>query len=431
MILLTLGAPASAQDDADALLADVDAARIAVISDGDFLASTYADAALAPFGRHADLLTVFTVKGGRVARSSIPVSNSVTAAPEVLAASPDGRTFYVVDRLARATPEARRTPDLAPGRRLTAIRADEQGALSVLATKTVPPSSEALAVSPDGAWLAIVGNEEARSTITLVPLSDGAPGEPITFAASALGLTGNGRGPRGGIMLTNVQWHPNGQALAVNDTGGGRVALFRFEGGRAPRLTLWGVPVASGRDPFVGRFTPDGRFYLTSEWGRDLGATDLDHRIPRAAGKLGVIRLGGDGGHRRIGAIDTGHSPEGLAISPNGRLIATVNMRGTVFPPGAPRFTREASVTLIAFDPDSGTACRLVDMPFEGVLPEGASFDASGRHLLVTVFEGHRGAPEQAGIDVFRIDPAQNVARLVRLGRVPTAHGAHHVAIAR
>lgn len=429
VFLLALAAPAAARHSQEGPLSDVAASRIAVISDGDFLASTYADGMLAPYGRHRDLLTLLTLRDGRITRTSIEVSNSVTAAPEVLAAAPDGQTFYVVDRLDRATPAARRTPDLSPGRTLTAIRADEHGALSVLATRTVAAFSEALAISPDGAWLAIVGNEETRSTLTLVPLQDGAPGEPIVLDAVTLGLTGNGDGPRGGMTLTNVQWRPDGRALAINDTGGGRVAFFHIGDGGPPRVTAWGAPVASGKDPFVGRFTPDGRFYLTSEWGRDLSATALDQRIPQTAGKLGVIRLEAHGEHQRLGGVETGLSPEGIAISPDGRLIATVNMRGTAFPPVSPRFTREASVTLLAFNPATGAAHALSETRFEGVLPEGASFDASGHHLLVTVFEGHAGALNQAGLEVFRVERDGVEPRLRALGRFAAPHGAHHVVV--
>lgn len=426
--LLALAIPASAQDTGDALLAQLNATRVAVISDGDFLASTYADAELAPHGRYGDVLTLFTRVDGRIIRSSVEVSNSVTAAPEILVASPDGRMLYAVDRLARATPEARRTPDLAPGRTLTVARADEAGTLSIAATREIPPSSEGLALSPDGRWLAVVGNDAQRATLAIVPLRDGLPGEPVVFDVANLGLTGTGEGPRSGLTLTNVQWRPDGRALAVNDNTGGRVAFFRFEAGEQPNLSAWGAPVATGPDPFVGRFTPNGRFYLTSEWGRDFAAADLDGRLPTTPGTLGVTRLDEDGQHERVREIATDSNPEGIAISPDGRLIATVNMRSTLFP-GQPRFTREATVTLLAFDPGTGDAQKLSDTPFEGVLPEGATFDVDGGHLLVTVFQGHEGQADQAGLVVFRVDRSGETPRLVQAGRIAAPHGVHHVVV--
>lgn len=426
--LLAIAIPASAQEADDTLLAQLAASRVAVISDGDFLASTYADAVLAPHGRYRDVLTVFTRRNGEIVRSTIEMSNSVTAAPEILAASPDGRTFYAVDRLARTTPQTQRTPDLAPGRTLTVVRADEAGTLSIAATREIPPSSEGLALSPDGRWLAIVGNDPQRSTLTIVPLQDGLPAEPVVFDVATLGLTGAGEGPRRGLTLTNVQWHPDGSALAVNDNTGGRVAFFRFEAGEQPLLTAWGAPVAAGADPFVGRFTPNGRFYLTSEWGRNFAASDLDGRLPTTPGTLGVTRVDDGGTHERIGAVATDSNPEGIAVSPDGRLVATVNMRSTTFP-GQPRFTREATVTLLALDPETGAARKLADTPFEGVLPEGATFDTDGRHLLVTVFQGHEGQADQAGLVVFRVEGTGTDARLVPVGRVAGPHGVHHVVV--
>ena len=134
--------------------------------------------------------------------------------------------------------------------------------------------------------------------------------------------------------------------------------------------------------------------------------------------------------HRVVGdAVPTDVSAEGLAISPDGRLVATVNMRGTAFPPDSPRFQREASITLLAFDPATGRLRKLADHPFEAALPEGGSFDAGGRHFLATVFQYHDGAPG-GGIEVFRVVDG-GAPRLERLGRLPMPHGVHHVAIAR
>lgn len=429
LALLTMATSAGAQEAGDQPLRGVAASRIVTVSDGDFLASTYGDANLAPYGRYQDVLTVLTRRGDRFEPQAISVSNSVSAAPEVLAVAPDGRTFYVVDRQAPPTPGARTTADLAAGRTLTAVQTGSDGRLSVLATRQVAPSSEALAINADGSWLAIVGNEERRSVITLVPLTDGVPGEPVIIDAGELGLGVEGTGPRGGMLLTNVQWRADGTVLAINDAGRNRIAFFRFTDGATPRLVPWGDPVTTGRDPFVGRFSADGRFYITSEWGRDFAGRDLNSRIPTTPGTLGVTRLSDDGRHARVGETRVGNSPEGIAISPDGRLIATVNMRSTAFPTDAQRFTREASVSLVSFDPESGALSNWGETFFEGVLPEGASFDATGEYLLVTVFQGHQGQRDQSGLAVFRVEAKNGRMSLVEQGRHALPHGVHHVVV--
>jgi hypothetical protein len=60
-------------------------------------------------------------------------------------------------------------------------------------------------------------------------------------------------------------------------------------------------------------------------------------------------------------------------------------MRGTVFPKNSPRFTRQASLSLMTLDRHSGRLTKIDDYPFEGILPEDAAFDASGNGLAVAV----------------------------------------------
>jgi hypothetical protein len=240
------------------------------------------------------------------------------------------------------------------------------------------------------------------------------------------------------VTATNVHWHPSGRFLAVNINSQDSVAFFEVvEAGDGLALSPWGNVVETGRDPMVGRFTPDGRFYITSDWGRDLEATTLDGRIPRKPSGLSVVRFAdaatqsGGPRHERVATATTDRSAEGLAVSRDGRLIATVNMRDTAFL-GSPRHEREATVTLLTLDPENGAVEKIADYPFEGVLPEGGTFDLAGDHFLATVFHGHEGAgPETGpGLEVFRVVKGERPS-LERLGRIPLPHGVHHVDVAR
>lgn len=196
------------------------------------------------------------------------------------------------------------------------------------------------------------------------------------------------------MTATNVQWHPSGRALAVNVNTQDRSAFFTVaddEGSWV--LRPWGAPIVVGKDPFVGRFTPDGR-------------------------------------HAVVDTAESGPSAEGLAVSPDGRMVATVNMGGSVFLPSSRRFRQDASVTLLRLDPNTGRIARVAQHPLTGSLPEGGAFDRTGEHFVATVFQGHNGtAPAKGpGLEVFRV--SQEPASALRsLGRVPLPHGAHHVDI--
>ncbi|SCB32175.1 hypothetical protein [Rhizobium multihospitium] len=101
-LAVTLGCAASlnaaATETAD-LLRRISAGTVAAISDGDFVGKTYATGLLAPAdGDYRDLLTVLSIVDGNVVTGTLPVSNSVTAAPEILALTSGGRTAFVTER---------------------------------------------------------------------------------------------------------------------------------------------------------------------------------------------------------------------------------------------------------------------------------------------------------------------------------------------
>lgn len=408
--------------------------RIVTISDGDYVAATYADGVLAPAeAGHRDLLSTVRVRGGEIEVRHVEVSNSVTAAPEVLALTPGGGTAFVTERLRPRRAGDSRSHQLPPGDRLFAVAIPDAGAPTVADTVTIAPSPEALAVSPDGTSIAVVSNTAEAALLQLVPWRGAGFGEPVRYDLAALGITGTADAPRGGVLATNVQWHPSGRALAVNITSQNRVAFFGVDGSPAGGTTLrpWGAPVPTGADPFVGRFTPDGRHYVTSDWGRNLNTTDLAERIPATRSKVGVIRLGELGTtaeHRVTASAESDKSAEGLAISPDGRYIATVNMRGTALPADSANHDETASVSLLRLDPDTGSLTKIGDYPLDGVLPEGGAFDPSGQYFLATVFQGRDSDGPGSGVQVFRVGPDESPG-LTPVQHIPLPHGVHHVAV--
>jgi hypothetical protein len=438
-LLCTAASQAFAQE-IPAFAKDISAGTIAAISDGEFFGRTYYDRRLTPAEAGLrDILTILSISDGRITKAELSVSNSVTAAPEILELMPDGRTAFVVERLGQRPAGGKTIDDLPPGTRLFAIDLADKSAPRIAATAEVGAFPEALGVSPDGRRVAVVSNTPEASLLQIVDYAKGGFGEVSSFNLADLGITGQASTPRGGVTATNVNWHPSGRFMAVNITTQDRVAFFEIvtENGKVS-VKPWGEPVAVGRDPFVGRFTPDGRFYLTSDWGRDFAATTLDGRIPTKPGAVSVIRIAdpeassAEARHEKIGSTETDRSAEGIAISPDGRFVATVNMRDTAFPPDSGRFDRDGTVTLLSFDPSSGALAKIRNYPFEGVLPEGGTFDLTGDHFLASVFHGHTGVTPQAGagIEVFRVVKGDSPA-LQRLGRIPLAHGVHHVDVSR
>jgi hypothetical protein len=401
--------------------------RMVVLHDGDHAASTYADGVLAPVtAGYRDLLSTVTLAEGDVRTGAVEVSNSVTAAPEVLALSPDGVTAFVAERLGQRQAGDSTAADLEPGNRLFAVDVGDRSAPSLAGEVRIAQSPEALAVSPDGSTVAVVSNTPDASVLTLIPWHPTGFGQPRMFDLAALGITGSQPAPRGGVLATNVQWHPGGRVLAVNIDSQNRVAFFDVTP-QAAEVSPWGS-VQTGPDPFVGRFTPDGSYYLTSNWGRNLATTSLAERLPTGPSTITVIEVGAPGrapAHRVVATAESDKSAEGLAVSPDGAWVATVNMRGSALPDDAPGADRDASVSLLRLDPDTGGLQKVGDYPLAGVLPEGGAFDPSGRYFVATVFDG-RPDTDGSGLQVYELGPAEDPG-LTPVQRVDLPHGAHHI----
>ena len=78
-------ASASAQHVYMTALDGVAAQRIVTTADADHVASTYADGRLNPDPEPVDSLTILDPSDGTWRMTSVPISNSVNAAPEILA----------------------------------------------------------------------------------------------------------------------------------------------------------------------------------------------------------------------------------------------------------------------------------------------------------------------------------------------------------
>ncbi len=164
---------------------------------------------------------------------------------EAVQGSPDGRTAFVVERLKQRAPGATAVKDLVAGNRLFAVDLSEPSEPKMTATAQIADVPESVAISADGRHLAVVSNTPEASYLQIVAFSDGRFGDVKRFDLAELGVRGTAFGPRGGVTATNVQWHPGGDALAVNINTQNGVAFFRL--GDQP--TLWGNVVEVGAIP--------------------------------------------------------------------------------------------------------------------------------------------------------------------------------------
>ncbi|MEL6977440.1 MAG: hypothetical protein AAGM38_02030 [Pseudomonadota bacterium] len=413
---------------------DFEARFIVVASDADMVASAYVDGDLGPReGR--DALSVIALDGDPRAwrAASVEVSNSVAGPPAVVDVTADGRFAIVVESWTPRPdgPGPHRFSDLAQGDRMFVVDLADPATPEVVQTIETFERPDAVRIAPSGDLVAVTYHPSgagAETPLALYPFADGRLGAPATPVIEDWDLNAG--------RLIDVDWHPTEPVLALLDERG---ATLRFaEVGADRSLTPFGNVVAIERAPYRVEFTPDGRHAVANAlyWGEDIAGRWIE--APR--GSVLTVRMNAETSeegarHALVSRVTTGVSPEGLAVSPDGRWVATTNLERSYLPYDDPRITWHSSITLAALDPETGVLTHKGEFPYDGILPEAAVFDNSSAYLAVVTYDHFDDRRDGGSVDFWRIDADPLEPQTVRLVKtehsVPVARGAHSAAIAR
>jgi DNA-binding beta-propeller fold protein YncE len=175
-----------------------------------------------------------------------------------------------------------------------------------------------------------------------------------------------------GEQVSHVVFTPDGKHALATKFPGHKVALLDVAG---EKVTYGKYDMAVGLWPYNIDVTPDGKLALTADNGNSgaadgqvdtVSVIDLEQSPPRVVDKVVV----GDG-------------PEGLAISPTGRLAVALLLRGSNAARSAFFYHPTGSVVAMRIDGKKVTKTNEVEV---GGLPEGAVFSDDGRYLYVGNF---------------------------------------------
>jgi hypothetical protein len=107
--------------------------------------------------------------------------------------------------------------------------------------------------------------------------------------------------------------------------------------------------------------------------------------------------------------------------------VASLDLEQSYFPPESPLFTPYSALSLYRLNRETGRLTPVDRYYFEGILPEGITFDASGKFLAVAVFDHYN--PRQSGgtLDFWRLVDGDE-PKLVKLNySLPLMRAAHIV----
>ncbi|MES2932088.1 MAG: hypothetical protein V4805_01160 [Pseudomonadota bacterium] len=410
------------------------ASALFALSDADMAGTGYADKLLRKVPGQRDALTRVLPSAARDDTSnSVFASNSVTGWPGPMDIGPACRMAYVAETRSEAPAGVQKLENpytgLPEGKLVSAFDLSGTGAPVAAGSIIVSGNPKSVHVAPNGRWL-IAPLEKAGSELGFVILEGGRPTQ-VRYAkldTAAYHTAEFVRGPQ------FARINPRGDVIALN-LGNTHVAFVRvgFDSTGLPSgAELIGQPVPAGKWISMGRWSADGRFYITADTG--WGPGDLD-AVFNGPGALRSIAFQPDGAHKAVSTALLSLSPEGFDVDPAGKLILAVNMERTYLPEALPfaLFGRRdrASLSLVTFDPASG-ALATVDGPlaFKGVLPEHALFDRDGTGIATAVYHEKSDIPQAGWVEYFHIDRSGVAPRIVPTGRrQPVPRGAHALAV--
>lgn len=407
------------------------------VQDADMVSSAYVNGMLGP-REGSDTLAVIPLDGDPRdwVASEVFASNSVAGPPAAVEITPDGRFAFVVETF---TPrpdndEPHGFGDKSIGSTLTVISLADPTAPEVLQTLTVGQRPIAVEVNPTGTLVAvsysIEGGSGGETPMQIFRIGDdGTLSEPVSPTIEGYAL--------GEDNIMDMDWHPDGEVMVWINQFANTMQFARITEDLA--VEPYGNVVEIDRAPYRVLFTPDGSHAVVNAlyWGQDIAGIWIE--APR--GQLLTVRMNAeerDDGSVRHAVIDrvmTGVSPEGLAVSPDGRWVATTNLERSYLPYDDERITWYSSVTLAALDEETGDLTEIGTFNYDGILPEAAVFDNSGNYLAVANFDHFDDRREGSSIDFWRIqtDPLDpgNTQLIKTEHSVPVARGAHSMVIAR
>jgi DNA-binding beta-propeller fold protein YncE len=281
--------------------------------------------------------------------AEIEVPVSVAGPPFSVAITPD-------ESLALVTAAMKINPD-DPTKQIPDNR------LSVIDLKAIPPKVIAtletgkgpagLSINRQGA-LALVANR-AEGTVSVF----GIKGKDV----ASLGTVNLGDDKTG---VSHVAIAPDGKTAIVTRDGDSLISVLAVDG---TKLEYTKRDMSAGQRPYGAAISADGSVAVVANIGRGSGDADTISLIDLTVKPPRVVET-----------VTVGQTPEGIMLSPDGKLCAVVVMNGSNKPKDSPFFADNGKLILLRLENKKLT--RLAEAPI-GHWSQGVIFTPDGQYILV------------------------------------------------
>jgi DNA-binding beta-propeller fold protein YncE len=281
--------------------------------------------------------------------AEIEVPASVIGPPFSVAITPD-QSLALVTAAAKIDPNdpTKQTPDT----RLSVIDLRARP-LRVIATLEAGKGPSGLSINRQGT-LALVANR-AEGTVSIFTIQ----GQTVTPAGS-LRIADEKSG------VSHVAIAPDGKTALVTRDGDDRISVLSIDG---TKVEYTKRDINAGLRPYGIDIASTGAYAAVANIGRGGGDSDTISLIDLRARPPRVVET-----------VTVGQTPEGIKISPDGSVVAVVAMNGSNKAKESPFFNDSGK--LVLFRVTGTSLAKVAEAPI-GHGPQGVAFSPNGRIVLV------------------------------------------------
>lgn len=298
--------------------------------------------------------------------AEIPVPASVVGPPFSVAVAPD-ESIALVAASSRVDPKD--STKQAPDNKLSVIDL-KSSPPRVIATLEAGEGASGVSINRAGTLALVANRNEGTVSVFTVSGKDVAPAGKVKVGDEKSGPS-------------HVAITPDGRAALVTRDGDHGLVLLKIEGSR---VEVTARTFYAGLRPYGVDISSDGRIAVVANLGRGQGDADTVSVIDMAASPP-----------RTVETVTVGQAPEGIKLSPDGRMLAVVLHNGSNRPADSPFYNQNGKLLLFAV---KGTSLsKFAEAPI-GRWSQGVAFAADSKTLLVQNMV-------EKNIQVFRIADGQ------------------------
>jgi len=281
--------------------------------------------------------------------AELPVPGSVVGPPMSVAVTPDQGLALVTSSMKKDPADATKT---VPDNRVSVVdlRATPP---AVIATLQAGMGAAGVSINRQGT-LALVANR-AEGTVSVFTI------QGRTVAPSSVVRLGDDKSGPSQPAFTR-----DGRAALVTRDGDSFISILTVDGTKVEHSKR---DLSAGMRPYGLDVSADGSIAVVANIGRGQGDNDTVSVIDLQAQPVRVVET-----------VVVGQTPEGIALSPDGKLCAVVVMNGSNKPRESPFYNANGKLLLYRVD---GTKLVPAAAAWIGRWSQGIAFSADSRTILV------------------------------------------------